>query len=275
MLKPKPLFIALILMGLAGGAVRALELRYVYDAALGLPKPWHPITLALIALTAVAAAASFLLALKNNFNADTRGGGFAGARLSLVLAALILACASIADVAGSDDWTLSRLVLSGLGLLAALLLVLMTKNTYAKMTNGMFSTVTVFWASFWFLLMFANNAGNPVIGTFWYEFMGVLFSLLSFYFFSGFHFNRPRPRLLAFALGMGVYFTLVSIVGVGAAWILFPAEALLDGVTLPDVLRLLFALTYILSIPSLTSRVRTLPGDPTKEDDEDSESDDD
>ena len=253
----------MLLFGLSGGLIRTFELRFAYDSFTGLAPANHILTVALYLVTAAAVVVCLALSMRGTVDDSSRN--LNGARLPLIVAAFILGCACAVDFANMlryDEFSVIEIIMAALGILTAFIMVLMAATITSKATHGLYATVAVFWLCAWLLILFADNAGNPVFGQFWYEFMAVIFSAFAFYIFAGIHFNKPRPRMLTFTAGVAVFFLMTALVGPVLAQLLYKNEAFLDGVTSTGQLRLLFALIYIMCMPTLARRVRHMPETP-------------
>jgi len=241
---------------LAAVVVRALSLGVVFDRYTGLAEPFHYLTWILLGLNLLAAV--YALSLKFDRIAVT--GGSSG--LTALVAAVILGASGfldIIDILGGGA-TITQVALAGLSLLSAVCIMLLaaSRNT-GKLTLGLFATIPVFWGTFWFLTLFAKNASNPVVLSYIFDFLAVLFFSIAASTFAGIYFGQKKRRLLAFAWGMGLFFALVSGLSPYVAKIIDPSAVSLQSGNIAEYMRMLFAALYIAAIPAMAGKAMDMP----------------
>ena len=258
MLKPKPVFIAIAAAGVAAGVLRGIMLSTVFDKTTGVAEPNHPLTWTLIGLAVLTAVAALFTRL--DVAAPVRGKGIVTPWVLLACVALgVSAIVDFADMTGGGA-TFTQFILAALGLLsAALVMLLVTSKNAQKLTLGLFATVPIFWSCFWFLLLFARNSSNPVILGYIFEFLAVLFTVGSCYALAGFYFGLVKTQMLGLFVSLGIFFSLTSMISPIAAWIIAPETSMLEGVTPAGMLRMAFALMYMIAIPTMARAAVDMP----------------
>ncbi|GHU90858.1 hypothetical protein FACS1894202_11360 [Clostridia bacterium] len=262
-------------LGIVGAILRAFELRDVYDSVTGLAVAGAPpFTLILAGLAGVAVGFALVAALFSKGGGRREKPGWeedhAISRFFVIAGAMILVGSCVIDFAGfikgTPSLTIAALML--LGVVAAVCLVVMvapsakensTAKERSKLTRGALASAPLFWGCFWFLQLFSGNAMNPLMGTYFWEFIAALMALLAFSQFAAAHFGKLRPALMTFFLITGIFFTTLAAGGPLIARLLFDGQALNDTVTGAGLLRLIFALVYMLAMPFILKRVEGLP----------------
>lgn len=260
---PLLLFIAVTI---AAAVVRGLSLSIVFDKDTGLAQPFHYLTWILAGLTALAALYSLTL----SFNKLSAGGG--KNEIMLLVAAVILGASGFLDIIDivRGIATLTQVALAGLGILSAVCVLLLVRSRNAeKYTMGMFATIPVFLGGFWFVTLFVKNGSNPVLLSYIYDFMAVLFFSICASTFAGFYFGQIKKRMLTFTWGIGLFFLSVSLFAPYIAMIYNYEGSMLDlsGTAAGSAaqLRLLFAVLYMLTIPSMAKKAMEMPNPPEEE----------
>lgn len=208
--------------GVLGLILRQLQLRAGYDAA-GLP------TDSLIHLAVPLCAAVFLLgvslaifALRGNVPALDYDRAFAckdnaGQMTAAVCSAAFLLCGTVLTVLDflRGDLPNSLHLLLGLFLGAGGCgLVLLEKNNYRAMGQGRNSgklLLAAYAAAFWLILTYQGCSGTPILQSYLYRLLAVVFVLLGFYFMAGFSFEKGRPLLTLWSGLCASYFSCVAL----------------------------------------------------------------
>ena len=247
---------------LAAVAVRALSLSIVFDKYTGLAEPFHYLTWILLGLTLLAA----LYALSLKFDRIAVIGGKSG--LMALVAAVILGASGFLDIISilGGGATITQVALAGLSLLSAVCIMLLAASRNArKLTMGLFATIPVFWGTFWFLTLFAKNASNPVMLSYIYDFLAVLFFSIAASTFAGIYFGNKKSRMLALAWGIGLFCALVSGVSPYIAKIIDPGAVTLQSGDIAEYMRMLFAALYIAAMPSMAGKAMDMPEEEEEE----------
>jgi hypothetical protein len=266
-MKPKYLYMLVVAAGIGGGVTRGLMNGMVFDTQTGLMRPNHPLTWTLFALTVLAVAAAMFVKLST---------GKSRALPSRTLKPWVIASCTALGVSGVLDITdalnlgapLTSTILAALGILtAAVITMLITSGNTQKLTLGLFATVPIFWSCFWFLSVFADNSANPVMMSYLYEFLAVLFTMAAVSVFAGFYFGAVKTHMLGITVSLGLFFTLISLTAPIVSMFMPDAPAFEGSVG--GILRLVFSLMYLAAIPSMAHAAKEIPDrddDGTEED---------
>lgn len=215
-----------LLFGAAGAAARAMELGLAFDAT-GLAAPWHPTTLALLALFVVTALFCLLThrvfgEKKEDCRELMKHPGAASLALMALGALLILGSAvqSIAVFATSADAAVTGgvfpLILGILGLMAVgglvYLLAACAKGRSMK-ELGVPAMLPVFWACFWAIDCLRRYAVDPVLNDYMPEVLAVVFAALSFSWLAGFAFDEGRPQRTQVYMMLSCFCSMVALFG--------------------------------------------------------------
>ena len=73
------------------------------------------------------------------------------------------------------------------------------------------SVVPTLFVCFWLILMYRQNASNPVLLDYIYKCLALVTSALSFYFTSGFLYGKPAPGKAIFTYFAAIYFCTVTL----------------------------------------------------------------
>lgn len=261
-----------IVVTVAAAIVRGLSLSIAFDKDTGLAQPFHYLTWILLGLTALAVVYSLSL----RFDKLSNGGGVKS-EIMLLVAAVILGASGVLDIIDiiRGIATITQVALAGLGILSAVCIMMLARSSNAeKFTMGLFATIPVFWGGFWFLTLFAKNAANPVVLSYIYDFLAVLFFSISASAFAGFYFGQVKKRTLAFTWGLGVFCISVCLFSPYIAMIYNYNGSMLDlsgtAAGSASQLRMLFALMYILAMPAMAKKAMNIPN-PHEEESENAE----
>ena len=213
-----------LLFGAAGFIIRRLELMYVFDAVTGLPERGAALTYALIALS----AALFIIALvfsifvssrrrafrgfENAFGTDSLAYPFSFGIIGLVwLGATIM---NFLNIRESGVVPLTDTYFSVLSAIAAISVVLFAiemfqdgrrKSVYAL------SVIPTLFMCFWLVVLYRDNASNPILLSYAYKCLAIITSALGFYFTSGFVYGKPAPGKSLFFYLTAILFCFVTL----------------------------------------------------------------
>ena len=211
-----------LLAGGAGSWVRFLELKYVFEA--GLPLRGAMITYALIALVAVFLVVSLVIAQRagfghyapegfdNSFGTDSLAYPF-----MFSLFCIVWLAATVKYFIDIDSWYvfptsgLYFSILSGLAALSMMLFAIEVFQDPRRKTALALSVAPIVFMCFWLILLYKQNASNPILLSYCYYCLAVIFSSLSFYFTAGFVFSKPAPGKAVFSYLASIFFCLVTM----------------------------------------------------------------
>ena len=211
-----------LLAGGAGFYLRLVELWNVFDRRTGLPTRGAGLTIGLIALTVAfllfALAFSIRAGVKysspvgfeNSFGTDPLTYPF-----SFVLIGILWMFATVKYYLDVDIELLTGefyfAVLSALAAVSvAFFAIEMYQDPRRKLTFAL-SIVPTLFMCFWLILIYKENATNPVLLSYCYQCLAVIASALGFYFTSGFVYNKPLPPVAVFSYFAAIYFCFVTL----------------------------------------------------------------
>lgn len=216
-------FIAL-LAGVTGFYLRLTELEDVFDVNTGLPEPGSKITISLIALTLALLLACLVFTIRtgrkhsaqqgfdNAYGTDVLAYPFVFTLFGIIwLGATLkyfLESRSAADLSAS---MLYFTVLSALAALSCMLLAVEMYQDPRRKSTLVLSVVPILFMCFWLIVMYKQNATNPVLLSYCYYCLAIMASTLSFYYTAGFVFKKPAPGKTIFAYLASIYFCLVTL----------------------------------------------------------------
>jgi len=216
-------FLALLAGG-AGYYLRMTELWNVFDARTGLPERGAGVTLALIAFSAVFILIALLFSIRvavkrkalrgfeNAFGTDPLTYPFTFAIIGL--AWLVATVMHFIDVRESGYLPLAELyfiILSALSALSvAFFAIEMFQDPRRKSTFAL-SVIPTLFMCFWLILMYRQNASNPVLLSYAYQCLAIIASALALYFTSGFVYDKPAPGKTIFAYFSAIFFCFITL----------------------------------------------------------------
>jgi len=216
-------FIAL-LAGVVGFYLRLTELEDVFDVNTGLPEPGNMITISLIALSLAFLIACLIYTIyagkkytsqqgfDNAYGTDALAYPFVFTLFGIIwLGATVK---YFLDARTGDDLTASVLYFSVLSALAAISCLFFAVEMYQdprRKSTLVLSVVPILFMCFWLIVMYKQNATNPVLLSYCYYCLAIMASTLSFYYTAGFVFKKPAPAKAVLAYLASIYFSLVTL----------------------------------------------------------------
>ena len=210
--------------GASGYYLRSMELRTVFDAHTGLPQRGAVVTYALIGLSAVflCIILIFTLCARAKFASPS---GFVNAFGTEPLAypsiffliGIVWLGATVLyflNIYTQGSIQLSELCFSILSALSAISVSLFAIEVYQnprRKSKYALSIVPTIFMCFWLILLYRQNASNPILLSYCYQCLAIISSALGFYFTSGFIYNRPAPGKTIFSFFAAIYFCLVAL----------------------------------------------------------------
>ena len=216
-------FFALI-AGAVGFYLRLMELMNVFDIHTGLPARGSGITIALIAMSALFLLLVLVFCIRaadkhtsppgfeNAFGTDPLTYPFAFSVIGLVwLGATIKQFIDVNAAGALLPSELCFLILSALAAISvAFFAIEMYQDPRRKMTFAL-SIVPTLFMCFWLVLIYKQNAANPVLLSYCYQCLAVIATALGFYFTSGFVYSKPAPGKTVFFYLAAIYFGFVTL----------------------------------------------------------------
>jgi hypothetical protein len=249
-----------LFFGFAAGGLRALELQTAWDKELGVMSPGHPASLGLIIVSV-----AFLLIMLPLTRVKSKPTGervisarhtpaYLAADIFATAALLVSAYLDISRYAGLSDVTVeapvSLLVFSLLTVFTGLCMLMLMRMTLRGMVDrayGFYMTVPVFWSCFWLIMEFAANSANPILLTYAYEILAIVFIVLALYSMAGFFFDMPHTSQTLLYCVLGAFFSCVTVLGPILSyvfWQVWPVEGSADGA---QFFRFLYATIHLLA----------------------------
>ncbi len=224
--------LAALILGLIGGVIRAYELMYAFDHDTQLLVHWSPLTIALGALTLAAALCVGLFARGAAPSEPGKAAPSAVWKLAMLLATAFLIASLVFDALSlAENFAMSRLMYILLTILACVglggIYASSSRRKFSP-TTGFYFTIVVFWCCYTLVLDFWEHAANPVLLSFLYTMFTLIFLTLSVFSVAGFFFDRRNVRRSLFYSGIGVYFSLLSLLAFGLYSLLNQSSAVLQ-----------------------------------------------
>lgn len=216
-------FLAL-LAGAAGFYLRLTELWNVFDIRTGLPEPGAAITISLVALTIGFLLVCAVFAIRAGTKYTSQKGfdnAFGTESLAypfvFTLFGVVWLGATVKyfiETNAGDALTASALyfvILSGLAALSALLFAIeIYQDPKRKMALAL-SVVPILFMCYWLILLYKQNASNPILLSYCYYCLAIIASTLSFYYTAGYAFKKPSPGKAAAAYLASIFFCFVTL----------------------------------------------------------------
>lgn len=215
------------LIALLLGVCGAFTYRKLLSVAVdGLLVPDDPAALILIAVCAVATVLFLLLALKSKslqagalytMPCTIRAGLLLGCAAGLMFSAM-LHLKTVMDVYETGGSLLSCIlelvlvVLSIPTMVAAAFLAKDAKAGSGRSYNSLTVLFPVLYGWFWLIDVYRRHSANPVLGSYMFLMLAVIFLLLAAFGRSGFSFGDGKPRFTVFTCMCALFFATISLV---------------------------------------------------------------
>ena len=216
-------FLALV-AGLTGFFLRLTELINVYDRATGLAERGAPLTMVLIAVSAAVLIAAGVYAVRTSMRYtalegfdDAYGVDSFAYPIAFTVIGFVWLAATVSHYLGlssSGEATGPDTVFAVMSSLAAVSLVFFTVEMYKnprRKTAFVLSLVPTLFLCFWLILVYRENASNPVLLSYAYKCLAIMSAALGFYFSSGFVFGKPAVGKVLVSYIAAIYFGLVTL----------------------------------------------------------------
>jgi len=211
------------LVGAVGFYIRRLELQTVFDSA-GLPERGAVLTYALIALAVVffvfslifsiivAARHSALKGFENAFGTDSLAYPFSFGLIGLIWLAVTFMY-FLENRAGGHLTLLTIYfsIFSALSAISASFFAVEMFNDPSRKSVFALSVIPTLFLCFWLVLVYRDNASNPILLSYGYQILAIIASALAFYFTSGFVYGKPAPGKTVFFYLMAIFFCFITI----------------------------------------------------------------
>jgi len=217
-----PFFV--VLAGAVGFYLRLMELLNVFEPLTGLPMRGATITYVLIVFSVLVLSLVLIFAVRaairhnppngfeNAFGTDPLSYPFICSIIGLIwLGATIhfFLEANVPMALRSTEVYFS--ILSALSAISVTFFAIeMYQDSRRKMIFALSMVPTLFMC-FWLIMMYRQNASNPILLSYVYQCLAIISSALGFYFTSGFLYNKPAPGKAIFFYFAAVYFCIITL----------------------------------------------------------------
>ena len=217
-----PLLVAAV--GAAGFYLRLLELNYVFDPQTGLNERGATITIALIGLTVLLLLFALIFAMKvglscnvpqgfsNIYGTDSIAYPFIISLISLVW--IGGTAMSAIDLRTTDNFQTAELYFTVMSAVSALCFMIFSIDVFraqGKRSATALILVPIMFMTFWLIFMYRDNASNPILLSYSYNALAIIFSALSFYYISAFIYTKPYPGKAIFTSLGAIFFCFVTL----------------------------------------------------------------
>ena len=241
-----------LVAGAFGFIIRQMEVNTAFESATGFAKRNAMSTTILIALSGLVIILAVLFALLTvtKFKAENDYSKvFAPKGFLYIGAAFVLAlCWLAADVYNFFDKraaiSIIDIIWIFLAAVTAFSLLFLARGAY-KGRGGtemlLFSVIPSIFFCYWLIILYKDNAANPILLSYCYQCLAIAAAALSFYFSAGFVYKKS-------VTGRSLVSFLVTIY--------FCAVVLADNISLP--LKMIFAITLVLQFMNTVVFIRNL-----------------
>ncbi len=215
-------------LALAAGAgaacLRARQLKTGFEADTGLPVPGDPASIAMAAVCAAAAVIVLLLVRlwsgperPKEFGPAFQAGGSFLALFIGVIAGAAFFCAGAAQCMAVAARTVSGLagpVFALFAFAAGLAMVAVSVSLYQQQgeaKGGLALLVPAFFACFWLIDAYRQEAADPVRASYIYYFFALIAAMAGFYYCAGYAFRNVHPRRTVYFSCMAVFFCTAAL----------------------------------------------------------------
>ena len=217
-----PLFA--VLAGIGGLYLRFLERANVFDQLTGLPERNATFTLWLFILSAAFIISIIVFAIyayakhrpslgfENAFGTDPLAYPIIFTFIGLVwLAGTYLFFSDLSQLGSIATIDVIFIVFSSLAAISTTFFAIEMFQDSRRKAPYALSVVPTLFVCFWLILMYRQNASNPVLLDYVYKCLALMASALSFYFTSGFLYGKPAPGKAIFTYFAAIYFCTVTL----------------------------------------------------------------
>ncbi|MDR2590499.1 MAG: hypothetical protein LBC71_05895 [Oscillospiraceae bacterium] len=210
-----------ILLGVLGFFLRASELANVFDPITGLPMRGAATTFWLVTLTVAFLLAIAIFAIittilhrsprgfENAFGTDPLFYPISFVVISLVW--LLGTLLFYFDNSTIDRIDASFVIFSAVSAVCVTFFAIEMYQDARKKASYAFCLVPTIFLCFWLVLLYRQNAANPILLSYVYQCLAIAVSALSFFYTAGFLYDKPAPGKAIFCYSASIYFCIVSM----------------------------------------------------------------
>jgi len=213
-----------ILAGITGFYLRSSELKNVFDPVTGLPMRNADTTFWLIILSIVFTVAVIIFAINVSIKHKALKGFESAFGTDPFYYPLLFTLIGITWIVGTYMYfaflrsynALTAIDIyfvifsAGTAVSVTFFAIEMYQDSRRKAPYLLCVIPTIFMC-FWLILMYRQNASNPVLLSYVYQCIAIITSALSFYFTSGFLYGKPAPGKSIAAYYTAIYFCAVTL----------------------------------------------------------------
>jgi len=209
---------AALALGAAGFFLRRAELAAAFEPS-GFAKPHEPLTIALAALTVlvIVLSAAAAAVIRGRYQAEPKfERAYRMGAVTLLmgflsgLAFLAGAAARSLELFRAGDVSTHQYIFIALGAISGFALLFLTRAAFTGRFAGGLSYVSVgptLFFCFWLILIYRENAANPVLLSYAYLVLAACACAFLFYIWAGYAFGKAYTGKTAFGHLAAVYFT--------------------------------------------------------------------
>jgi len=213
-----------ILISVGGYYLRASERVNVFDPMTGLPARNATTTLVLIALSAAFMLFVIIFAINASIKHKALKGfenAFGTDPFAYPIVFTLIGIAWIvgtymyfSDLNSVGSLTAIDIYFIAFSALAAISITFFAIEMYQdsrRKASYALSVVPTVFMCFWLILLYRQNASNPVLLSYAYQSLAIVASALSLYFTSGFLYDKPAPGKAIASYYAAIYFSAVTL----------------------------------------------------------------
>jgi len=217
-----PFFV--ILAGIAGFYLRVSELSNVFDPITGLPQRNADTTVWLVIFSVVFMIGIIFFAINVSVKHKALQGFESAFGTDPFIYPVIFTLIGIAWIVGTYMYfSLLRsynaltpidiyfIIFSALSAISITFFAIEMFQDSRRKAPYVLSVIPTVFMCFWLILMYRQNASNPVLLSYMYQCFAIIASALSFYFTSGFLYGKPAPGKSTVAYYAAIYFCAVTL----------------------------------------------------------------
>ena len=217
-----PLFA--MIAGIIGIYLRLSERWSVFDVRTGLAERGAGATYILIGFSVFYLSLVLLFAIRASKRHEPRRGfekAFGTGQLSypsiFFIIGLVWLSATVTrliDLAATGPLQTTEIYFSVLSILSSISVTFFAIEMYQgskRKVSYFLSVVPTVFACFWLILIYRENASNPVLLSYAYYCLAIIAATLGFYFTSGFVYDKPSTGMAIFTYYAAIYFGFVTL----------------------------------------------------------------
>ena len=214
-----------VALGAVGAVLHHIQMNTILEAGTGLAQRMAPITLCLAAVSVLAVVIflGMIFLIKDRdvepvYHTALASRSVLSLIVSILLAIIVLLGAVFCwqNGAGIHSRGLLSRLLAVFAALSAVSVVVLALAGYRGKSGSeamLASFVIVLFICLYLIIFYKENAADPVLVKFVYDYLGVCAAALSGYYLAGYAFGRSKPRATVFFSAAGAYLCLTALAG--------------------------------------------------------------